>query len=110
MRRPRRRGGRSGPPETRDRRGPTEPAGQYGVLLALLIVTYLLSASGLSKVAGDLQALFFLGVMLLVLRTARVSRRIAFRVGVVALIGSVVAVVAASWPGARSPCRASTAP
>ncbi len=72
-----------------------EPAGRYGLLLLLLILTYLLSASGLSTLAGELQTVAFLGVMLLVLRTEQASRRAAMLTGIVALIGSVAATVAA---------------
>jgi hypothetical protein len=55
-------------------------------------VTYLLSASGLSMVAGDLQTVLFLAVMLLVLRTAGESRRRARVVISVALAGSAAAL------------------
>jgi Ion channel len=61
------------------------------LLLLLLIATYLLSASGLSTVAADLQTILFLGVLWLVLRTARASRRVVWWVGAVALIGSLAA-------------------
>jgi hypothetical protein len=75
-----------------DRAGPPEPSGRYGLLLLVLISTYLLSASGLSSLAADLQTILFLGVLLLALRTARVSRGIARLVGGVALTGSVAAL------------------
>jgi hypothetical protein len=58
-------------------------------------VTYLLSASGLSEVAADAQALLFFGVVLLALRTAPVGRPPATTVVVaVALTGSAAATAA----------------
>ncbi len=78
----RRPGGRTGSPH-RD--------GRYGLLLLLLIVTYLLSASGLSTLAAYLQFLMFFGVVLLVLRTAEVSRPAATAIGGVTLVGSAAA-------------------
>jgi ion channel len=77
------------------RAGPGEPAGRYGVLLVLLILTYLLSASGLSALAAQLQTLLFFGVLLLVLRSERTSRRTALLTGAVALVGSAAAGVVA---------------
>ena len=76
------------------RGGQAEPVGRYGLLLLLLIATYLLSASSLSTLAADLQAILFLGVLLLVLRTARASRRVIWVSAAGALIGSVGALAA----------------
>jgi len=81
--------GRSG------RIGRPEPGGRYGLLLLLLIATYLLSASGLSTLAADLQAILFLGVLWLVLRTAQVSPRVARVSAAVTLIGTAAAIAAA---------------
>jgi Ion channel len=81
-------GGRGG------RIGQPEPGARYGLLLLLLIATYLLSASSLSTLAADLQTILFLGVLLLALRTARSSPRAAWVCGVVALIGSAAAAAA----------------
>jgi Ion channel len=64
------------------------------VLLILLIVTYLLSASGLAVIA-DLQTLLFAGVVLIALRTAPASRRLTRLTVVVVLIGSAAAAAAA---------------
>src|SRR5229473_3348114 len=101
-----RRGSQPGPPETAGRGshpgppemagqgshpGPPETAGRYGVLLLVLISTYLLSAFSFSKLAGDLQVAAFAAVLLLALRTSRVRRRTARLAGGVALIGSVAA-------------------
>jgi hypothetical protein len=76
-------------------RPPREPA-RYGLLLALLIVTYLLSASGFSTLIAELQTLLFFGVLLLALRTGQASRRVVRLIGLVALLGSAAAAVAAS--------------
>ena len=75
-----------------DRTGPPEPGGRYGLLLLVLIATYLLSASEFSTLAADLQTLLFFGVLLLAIRTGRVSRRISRLVGAVALTGSAAAL------------------
>ena len=88
------RGSHSGPPEMAgpgSHPGPPETAGRYGVLLLVLISTYLLSAFSFSKLAGDLQVAAFAAVLLLALRTSRVRRRTARLAGGVALIGSVAA-------------------
>ena len=77
-----------------DRVGPPGHGGRYGLLLLVLILTYLLSASGLSTLAADVQTVLFLGVLLLALRTARVSRQIARTAAAVALVGSVAATAA----------------
>jgi hypothetical protein len=91
------RAGRRSPREPSGRPPPSrEPAGRYGLLLLLLILTYLLSASGLSALAAELQTVLFFGVMLLALRTGEASRRAAALIGLVALLGSVAAIVAAS--------------
>jgi hypothetical protein len=79
----------------RSRASPGEPTGRYGLLLLLLILTYLLSASGLSTLAAQLQTLLFFGVLLLVLRGQRASRRTAMLLGTGALVGSAAAAVAA---------------
>ena len=65
--------------------------GRYGLLLLVLISTYLLSSFSISA-AGDLQVVLFLAVLLLALRTSRFSRRWTMAVGAVALIGSAAAV------------------
>ncbi len=88
------RGSHPGPPEMAGQGshpGPPETAGRYGVLLLVLISTYLLSAFSFSKLAGDLQVAAFAAVLLLALRTSRVRRRTARLAGGVALIGSVAA-------------------
>jgi hypothetical protein len=81
-RRPGASGGRAGLPRL---------GGRYGLLLLVLISTYLLSSFSISA-AGDLQVLLFLAVLLLALRTSPFSRRWMMVVGAVALIGSAAAV------------------
>ena len=74
--------------------GPPKLGGRYGVLLLVLITTYVLSAFSFSRLAGDLQVVLFAAVLLLALRTSRVGRRTAMLAGAVALIGSAAAVAA----------------
>jgi hypothetical protein len=88
-------GGPEGPRPRGGRAGPSAPTGRYGLLLLLLTVTYLLSASGLSTLVSYLQFALFFGVVLLVLRTAQVSRRLATAAGAVTLLGSAAAFGAA---------------
>ena len=90
------RSARGGERESAGRRPPQERTARYGVLLLLLIVTYLLSASGFSTLVAELQTLLFFGVLLLALRTGQASRRVVRLIGLVALLGSVAAAVAAS--------------
>jgi Ion channel len=76
------------------RAGSSPPEARYGLLLALLIVSYLLSASGLGALVTDIQSLLFLGVLVLALRTGPRNTRMANVAFVVALIGTVAATVA----------------
>jgi hypothetical protein len=78
----------------RDRPGQRERGGRYGVLLLVLVATYLLSAFSFSRLAGDVQVVLFAVVVLLALRTSRVRRRTARLAGGIALIGSAAAVAA----------------
>jgi hypothetical protein len=73
--------GRARPPET---------GGRYGLLLLVLVSTYLLSSFSLRVVAG-LQVLLFLTVLLLTLRTSPLPRRWTVPVGALALTGSAAA-------------------
>ena len=122
------------------RPGLPQPGGRYGLLLLVLIASYLLSAFSHNGLIDYLQVVLFLTALLLAFRTARVRRRDARLADAVALFGSAAAIVAAltgtqppasarptsgrawscssprssssggCWPGLRSPCRASTAP
>jgi hypothetical protein len=78
-----------------DQAVPAEPGARYGLLLLLLIATYLLAAFGLSTLAAEIQITLFLVVLLLALRTTMVSRRLARIAAVVALAGSAAAFAAA---------------
>jgi hypothetical protein len=70
---------------------PAAPAGRYGLLLLLLIGTYLLSAFTTGKLVNAAQIVVFVGTLLLALRSSTVPRWIArLMVGVV-FIGSAVA-------------------
>jgi Ion channel len=79
----------------RDRTGRAERGGRYGVLLLVLISTYLLSAFSHSMLTDYFQLALFLALLLLALRTAMVGRRTAQLAGAVALLGSAAALGAA---------------
>jgi hypothetical protein len=70
-------------------------AGRYGWLLLLLIVTYLLSASGLSELAAELQVLLFAAVVLLALRTSPLGGRLTVLTAAVVVVGSAAAAAGA---------------
>ena len=82
-------------PATGKRPAAPQRSGRYGLLLLLLIGTYLLSASGFSTVAADLQTLLFAAVVLLALRTAPLGRKLTIPAVVVVLVGSAAAAAAA---------------
>ncbi len=85
----------------------TNPAGQlrllppsrepgtrrYGLLLLILVVTYLLSAFTVGNWVSAVQVLLFLAVVLIALRNGRLHRRTAQAVGAGLLLGSVVAAI-----------------
>jgi hypothetical protein len=71
-----------------------EPGGRYGLLLSLLIFSYLLSAFTAGRLISDFQVLLLATVLMLALRTSRVGRRTAILTGAAALIGSAAAIVA----------------
>jgi hypothetical protein len=73
------------------RAGPPQLSGRFGLLLLVLISTYLLSAFSTGKLLGDLQVLLFLAVLLLALRTSPLPRRWTWLVAAVALVGSAAA-------------------
>jgi hypothetical protein len=70
------------------------PGGRYGLLLGLLILSYLLSAFTTGRLVSDFQVLLVAAVLLIALRTARVGRRTARVAGAAALVGSAAAIVA----------------
>ncbi len=63
------RDGGDGPPGSPDARG------RFGLLLLVLITTYLLSAFTLSKAAEGIEIVFFLAALLLALRTSPLTHR-----------------------------------
>jgi hypothetical protein len=71
---------------------PPESGGRYGLLLLVLIATYLLSAFNRRTVTADLQVVLFAGVLLLALRTSPLPGRWPVLIGVVAVAGSGAAV------------------
>lgn len=75
-----------------DRTGRQGPGGRYGLLLLVLIATYLLSAFTTGRAIIDLQFLLFLALLLLALRTSRVRGRMAWLAAGVALAGSAAAL------------------
>src|ERR1700733_9297077 len=74
-----RRGGGSGP--------------RYGSLLAILIVTYLLSAFTVAALGSAGQVLLFLAVVLIALRPGRFRRRTGQILAVVLLLGTAAAII-----------------
>ena len=63
---------------------------RYGLLLLVLIATYLFSAFTAGQWVNDVQILAFVGTLLLALRNALVPRRIARAAVAVVLVGSAV--------------------
>jgi len=78
--------GRTGPPDSGDR---------YGLLLLVLIATYLLSAFNSGKLAVDLQIALFAAVLVLALRTSPRPGRWRVLIGVATVAGSAAALGAA---------------
>ena len=76
-----------------DNRGSPPSGGRYGILLLVLIATYLLSAFTTGRLITGLQAALFLALLLIALRTAPLTRRTARLTGAVALAGSAAAAV-----------------
>ncbi len=75
---------------------PSQPSGRFGLLLLVLVATYLLGAFTRNKLIDNIQVAFFLAVLLLSVRTADASRRTALAGGAIALLGSAAAI-AAAW-------------
>ncbi len=68
------------------------PEGRYGVLLVVLIASYVLTAIDRGPLVTDLQIAFFLAVLLLALHASRLSRRLTRVAMAVALAGSAAAL------------------
>jgi hypothetical protein len=77
------------------RTGRRGPGGRYGLLLLVLIVTYLLSALVQGRIISGLQLLLFLALLLLALRTSRVRGRREWLAAGAALAGSAAVLGAA---------------
>ena len=71
------------------------PEGRYGVLLVVLITSYVLSAFNRRPWVSDLQIAFFLAVLLLALHASRLSRGHTRLAIAVSLAGSAAALGAA---------------
>jgi hypothetical protein len=74
----------------RGRTGPPGGGGRYGLLLAVLIGTYLLAAFSGAKLATELQVVLFAGVVLIALRTSPLPGHWPAVIGAVTVIGSAV--------------------
>jgi Ion channel len=74
----------------RGRTGPPPGGGRYGLLLAVLIATYLLSAFGAKNVATEFQVVLFAVILLVALRTSPLPGRWPEVIGAVTVIGSAV--------------------
>ncbi len=71
------------------------PRGRYGLLLLVLIASYVLSAFNRPQWVADLQIAFFLAVLLLALHASPLSRRLSRVAIAVSLAGSAAALGAA---------------
>jgi hypothetical protein len=74
----------------RGRAGSPQGGGRYGLLLLVLVVTYLFTAFGGKQLATELQVLLFALVLLLALRTSPLPGRWPVIIGAVTVIGSLV--------------------
>jgi len=69
---------------------PAEPGGRYGLLLLILIGTYLLAAFTDAKLATEVQVLLFAFVLLVALRSSPMPRPWPWVIGAVTVIGTAV--------------------
>jgi len=84
---------------SRDRTRPPGPGGRYGLLLLVLIATYLLSAFSGQKATAIAQVGLVAVILVLALRTSPLPGRWPTLIGVVTVAGSVAVVLAASLTG-----------
>jgi hypothetical protein len=82
------------------RTGSSQRGGRYGLLLLLLIATYLLTAFSGAQVTTEFQVVFFTAVLLLALRTSPLPAPWPFAIGAFAVVGSI-ATFYTSLNGAR---------
>jgi hypothetical protein len=85
----------------RGRTGPSQGGGRYGLLLAVLIATYLLNAFSGAKLATEVQVVLFAVILLLALRTSPLPRPWPRVIAAVTVIGSA-AVFLTSLTGTRT--------
>jgi Ion channel len=72
------------------RTGPSRGGGRYGLLLLVLIGTYLLTAFSGATLATELQVVLFAGILLIALRTSPLPRPWPAVIAAAAVIGSAV--------------------
>ncbi len=77
-------------PGGRGRTGSSQRGGRYGLLLAVLVGTYLLNAFSGAKVATEIQVVLFAAVLLIALRTSLLPRPWPGVVAAVTVVGSAV--------------------
>jgi Ion channel len=82
------------------RTGSSQRGGRYGLLLLLLITSYLITAFSGASLATEGQVVLFAGVLLLSLRTSPLPAPWPFVIGAVAVIGSA-ATIYTSLTGTR---------
>jgi hypothetical protein len=76
----------------RGRTGPPNTGGRYGLLLLVLVATYLLSAFNVKRLAPEVQVCLFAVVLLLALRSSPLPGRWPAVIGAVTVAGSAGAV------------------
>ena len=74
----------------RGRTGSSQGGARYGLLLLVLIGTYLFSAFGGKQLAAEVQVLLFAAVLLIALRTSPLPGRWPVIIGAVTVVGSLV--------------------
>jgi len=74
----------------RGRTGSPARGGRYGLLLLVLIGTYLLAAFGVAKLATELQVVLFAGILLIALRTSPLPSPWPAVIGAVTVVGSAL--------------------
>jgi hypothetical protein len=72
----------------RGRAGSPQGGGRYGLLLLVLVGTYLFSAFGGKQLAAELQVLLFALILLIALRTSPLPGRWPVIIGTVTVVGS----------------------
>ncbi len=86
---------RTGGRSVRPRPWLTKRGDRYGLLLLLLVFSYVMSALTTTKFAATVQSLLFIVTLLLALRTSRVHKRTMHVIMGITLVGSAAAIVLA---------------